>query len=99
MQEDNSLIDSYEEGMDVASEGEEEREFDDSPDPLLIKKEQEQKREDARKFFEEQNKRGVCFLSSIPQYMTVVGIKNYFKKFHVERVYLKPEGNILLLPS
>lgn len=46
---------------------------------------------DAEKYLQQQRQKGVVYLSSIPRYMNVSKIRDFYSKFDVERIYLTPD--------
>jgi ESF2/ABP1 family protein len=47
---------------------------------------------DAEEYLKQQKQKGVIYLSTVPRYMNVASIREYFSKFSVERVYLTPDS-------
>ena len=75
MSSDNSLIDAGEDLQGLHSDEE-----SSSQDPQNNEQKERLKKE-ATEFIAKQKKRGVCYLSRVPPFMTVSGLRRYFKKF------------------
>lgn len=89
MSSDNSLIDSGENFDILAKELKQEEQPKLTPEEL-----QKKKIEEAEAYRKLQMKKGICYLSSIPPFMTVSGLRRYFKKYKVDRIFLRPETEL-----
>lgn len=49
--------------------------------------------EDMEEYNKKQKKKGVCYMSRIPPYMSPSTLKKYLTNYRIERIYLHPESD------